>query len=68
MLIQRNHRVYLVLDPDEAEAVELMLAKPPAMDGSPVARALDRLRDAMKRARDKGARFLTFPGNLPGRR
>lgn len=62
MLIQRNHRVYLVLDPDEAEAVELMLAKPPMAADSPIARVLERLRSAMKRAKDKGARLLTFPG------
>jgi hypothetical protein len=59
MMAAKNHRVYLVLDLDEAEAVEYLLAKPPA--GPKLERILKRLGAAIGRAREKGARFLTMP-------
>jgi hypothetical protein len=57
--IEKNKRVYLVLDPDEAEVVEHLLSKGPVQPGSPVKRILSRLRDSMMRARAKGSKFST---------
>ena len=65
MMAAKNHRVYLVLDLDEAEAVEHLLSKPPA--GPKLVRILKRLGAAIERAREKGARLLTMR-NLPGGR
>lgn len=58
-MVPRNHRVYLVLDPDEAEAVEFLLSKPPA--GPKLGLILKRLGEAIGRARRKGAKIGNFP-------
>src|SRR5215467_2844272 len=55
MMREKNQRVYLVLDPDEAEAVEHILAK--LTHGPKIRRILERLKAAMERAREKGAPF-----------
>lgn len=55
MIAAKNHRVYLVLDLDEAEAVEHLLSKPPA--GPKLERILKRLAAAIERAREKGAKL-----------
>lgn len=60
-MVARNLRVYLVLDPDEAEAVLFLLSKPPR--GPKLQRIVKRLHEAMERARSKGAKI----GNLERR-
>ena len=55
MISAKNQRVYLMLDPDEAEAVEHVLSK--LTHGPKMRRVLERLKAAMERAREKGARF-----------
>jgi hypothetical protein len=58
MMAAKNHRVYLVLDLGEAEAVEHLISKPPA--GPSLERIIARLRAAMGRAKEKGARLQTM--------
>jgi hypothetical protein len=65
MMAAKNHRVYLVLDLDEAEAVKCILSKPPA--GPKMERIKKRLSAAISRAAEKGARLLTIE-NRPVRR
>lgn len=62
-MVAKNHRVYLVLDPDEAEAVEYLLSKPPR--GPKLERILNRLGAAIGRAREKGAKIQTADKGSP---
>lgn len=57
MIKEKNLRVYLVLDPDEAQLVEKILSK--LSHGPKMKKIWERLIDAMDRAWEKGARFNT---------
>lgn len=56
MIAARNQRVYLVLDPDEAEGLEHILSK--LSHGPKMKTIWERLKAAIGRAREKGAKFI----------
>ena len=59
MIAAKNQRVYLMLDPDEAVQLQVVLQNSicaPKKDPK-VERILRRLGEATQRARDKGAQF-----------
>lgn len=63
MIAARNQRVYIVLDPDEAEELKLMILRSACTaivedkETRKQRTILKRLDEAMERAREKGAKF-----------